>query len=199
MRPLAQADGHDAPWLIDEAVPGVAAVVDDVVVGREDAVREPIVAHELPHVLDRIEFGTFGRQRQEGDVGRNVEFSGHVPPGLIEHEHGVSAGSDLAADFGEMHVHGLAVATGHDQRGAFAFCGTDRPKDPCRSPAQITGRDGSRAPFGPAPGDLRLLPDPGLILPPQLYRRVFGQAPSDLRQTGGEDFLKAAISLGRCP
>ena len=33
-----------------EAVPRVAAVIDDVVVGREDAVREPIIAHELPCV-----------------------------------------------------------------------------------------------------------------------------------------------------
>ncbi|GGZ17622.1 hypothetical protein GCM10011614_35170 [Novosphingobium colocasiae] len=42
----------------------MAAVVHDVVIEGGDAVREPIVAHELPHVLDRIEFGTFGRQRQ---------------------------------------------------------------------------------------------------------------------------------------
>lgn len=73
MRPLAQADGHDAPWLIDEAVPGVAAMVHDVIVRGEDAVREPIVAHKLPDVLDRIEFRTFGRQRQESDVGRDLQ------------------------------------------------------------------------------------------------------------------------------
>ena len=33
MGPLAQSDGHDAPELLDELVPGVAAVSDDVVVG----------------------------------------------------------------------------------------------------------------------------------------------------------------------
>src|SRR5580704_15652648 len=43
-------------------------MVEDVVVGLEDAVREPIVAHELPDVLDRIELGRFRRQRQERDV-----------------------------------------------------------------------------------------------------------------------------------
>src|SRR2546428_12453106 len=43
-------------------------MVEDVVVGFEDAVREPIVAHELPDVLDRIELGRFRRQRQERDV-----------------------------------------------------------------------------------------------------------------------------------
>ena len=84
MRPIAQADGHDAPWLIDELVPGVAAVVEDVVVGSEDAVGEPVVAHELPDVLDRVELGAFRRQRDDGDVGRHDEVRRQVPAGLIE-------------------------------------------------------------------------------------------------------------------
>jgi hypothetical protein len=29
MSPVAKADGHDAPWVFDELVPGVAAVIDD--------------------------------------------------------------------------------------------------------------------------------------------------------------------------
>ncbi len=37
-RPFAMGDGHDFPWLIDECVPSIAAVVDDVVEGFEDAV-----------------------------------------------------------------------------------------------------------------------------------------------------------------
>ena len=36
--PIAHADGHDLPGLIDELVPCVATVVDDVVEGFEDAV-----------------------------------------------------------------------------------------------------------------------------------------------------------------
>ena len=44
---MAHADGHDAPRLIDEPVPSMAAVVDDVVVGFEDAVRQAVIAHEL--------------------------------------------------------------------------------------------------------------------------------------------------------
>lgn len=42
--PLPLADGHDAPGLIGEAVPRVAAAIDDGVVGCEHAVREPVVA-----------------------------------------------------------------------------------------------------------------------------------------------------------
>ena len=73
MRPMAQPDGHDAPRLIDEAIPGEAAMVEDVGVGCEDAVREPVVAHILPDIFDRVEFRAFRRQRDNGDVGGNEQ------------------------------------------------------------------------------------------------------------------------------
>jgi hypothetical protein len=57
MCPFSVFDRQDFPWLSDGFVPGVAAIVDDIVVGAEDAVGEPVVLHELPNVLDRIEFG----------------------------------------------------------------------------------------------------------------------------------------------
>lgn len=47
--PLSQVQGHDASKLIDELIPGGAAVFDDVIVGFEDAVLQPVVALELPH------------------------------------------------------------------------------------------------------------------------------------------------------
>ena len=70
---MAHSDGHDAPGLIGEFVPGFAAMVDDVVVGFEDAVGEPVVAHELPDVFGRVQLRTFGRQRHERDVLRHDE------------------------------------------------------------------------------------------------------------------------------
>ena len=67
MRPLAQSDGHDPPGLVYELVPCLAAVVDEIIVRFEDTVGEPVVAHELPDVLDRVEFGAFRRiARQSG-------------------------------------------------------------------------------------------------------------------------------------
>ena len=44
MCPPAQTDGHDAPGLGDELVPGVAIVVEYVCVGMEDPVAEPVFA-----------------------------------------------------------------------------------------------------------------------------------------------------------
>src|SRR5262249_19068902 len=73
VRPLAQSNGHDAPGLIDQLVASVAAMVDEIVVGFEDSVREPVVAHELPDIFDRIELGAFWRQRNDGDVCRHDE------------------------------------------------------------------------------------------------------------------------------
>src|SRR5438552_17033429 len=57
MCPIAQADGHDCPRLVDEAVPGKAAVIDDLVIGLEYEIGEPVVAAELPDVFDRVELG----------------------------------------------------------------------------------------------------------------------------------------------
>jgi hypothetical protein len=57
MGPIAHADGHDRPGSIDELVPSLTAVVDDVVIGCEDPVRQPIVSQELPYILDRVELG----------------------------------------------------------------------------------------------------------------------------------------------
>ena len=68
---MAQCDGHDLPGSVDKGIPGITAVIDDIVVGFEDAVREPVVAHILPDIFDRIELRAFRRQRDNGDIGGN--------------------------------------------------------------------------------------------------------------------------------
>src|SRR4051812_14630927 len=60
MCPFAQSERHDCPRLGGEVVPGAAAMVDQVVVGGEHPVGEPVVAHELPYVLLRVELGALG-------------------------------------------------------------------------------------------------------------------------------------------
>jgi len=63
-----------------------------------------------------------------------------MPSGLIEEQDGVGAGRDVEGDFLEVHVHGLAVAAGHDDAGAFSLGRADRAKDPGRCPALVLGR-----------------------------------------------------------
>lgn len=140
MRPLPHADGHDAPWLADEVVPGKAAVVDDVVVGFEDPVGEPVVAHKLPDILDRVEFGAARRERQQGDVGRDDELGRTVPSGLIKDDDGMGTGRHVERDLFQMHAHRFTVAAGHDDAGSLALGRADRAEDPGRGSPLIARR-----------------------------------------------------------
>src|SRR4029079_935844 len=54
-------------------------MVDEIIVGFEDTIGEPVVAHELPDVLDWVELGGLRRQGYDGDGGRHREASRHVP------------------------------------------------------------------------------------------------------------------------
>lgn len=69
-------------------------MVDDIVVGCEDAVRWPFVAHELPDVLDRDQLRAFGWQSDDADVVGHDELAGRVPTGLIHEHDRVRAGGD---------------------------------------------------------------------------------------------------------
>jgi len=129
MCPVAQSDGHDAPWLIDEAVPSIAAVIDEIVVRAEDAVGQPVVAHELPDVLDGVQFRALGRQGHQRDVGRHVEMVGHVPAGLVEDDDGMCTGRDLGSDLGEVQVHRFGIAGGHDEGRALSLLWADGSED----------------------------------------------------------------------
>lgn len=195
MCPVAQSDGHDAPGLLDEPVPGVAAVVEDVGVGAEDPVRQPVLPHELPDGFDRVELRRLGGQRDDGDVLRHLEPARDMPAGLVEEEDGVSAWRDRLRDLGEVERHRLARAAGEDEPGALAICRADRAEDVGGLRALILRRRGPRASSRPAPGDLVLLPHAGLVGEPDLYAAGRDALIArDRRQTRREGFLKAVTA-----
>jgi hypothetical protein len=101
---LAQSDGHDAPRLVDELVPSLAAVINEIIVRFENTVGEPVVAHELPDVLDRVELGAFRRQGDNGDVGRHDEARRQVPASLIDQEDGMGTWRNDLGDFREVRL-----------------------------------------------------------------------------------------------
>ena len=59
--------------MVDECVPSVAAVVDDIVEGFENSVRQPVLPHELPDIFLAVEFRCAWRELQERDVVWNLE------------------------------------------------------------------------------------------------------------------------------
>jgi len=78
-----------------------------------------------------------------------------------------------------VQLHGRAIAEGQDQTGALAFLRADSAEDVGRFGSLVERRSRACAAPRPAPGDLVLLPDPRLILPPQLYRGAGRQARRD--------------------
>jgi hypothetical protein len=186
MRRLSHTNGNDALWLIDEVVPIEAAVVDDVVVGFEDAIRQPVAVHELPDVLDRVELGASRWQRQQINVWRHDEVGRTMPSGLLEDDDGVGTRRDVERDLVEMYAHCLAGAARHDDADSLAFGRADCTEDPCRGTPLIARCRGTRTTPRPAPGEPGLLSDPGFILPPQLYGCSTRETLADLRQTGGK-------------
>ena len=129
MCPLACSDGFDAVWLVDKLVPGVTAMIDDFGVGSEDTVGEPVIPHELPDVFDWIEFGTFGRQRDDGEVVGHDQRVGDVPSGLIHEQHAMGAWRYGSGDFSKMQVHRFCIAERQDKPCALAQRRTDRAED----------------------------------------------------------------------
>lgn len=192
-------DGHNAPRLIYEFVPRLAADVDDIVVGSEHPVGEPVVAHELPDILNRVEFRTFGRERYDADIVRHVQLVSHMPTGLIHQYNSVSARSDGERYFCQMERHGFGIAERQHQPRALAVLRADRAEDIDRFSSLIFGCRWPRPATGPAPRDLVLLPDPRFVLKPDLYRRALRERSSDLCQLGGKaPFLKASIASSFC-
>ena len=171
---------------------------DDIVVVAEDAVGEPVVAEELPDVFDGIEFGRARRQRQESDIVRHDEPAGEVPSGLVEDEDGMGARRDGGADLMEMRLHRLRVAVGHHQAGALALSRADRPEDVGPLGTLVVGRPRPGAATRPAAGDLVLLADARLVLPPQLYGRAGREPRPDRRDRVRKAFLKWSAASGSC-
>ena len=170
-------------------------MVDEIIVGFEDAVGEPIVAEELPDVFDRVELGAFRRQRNDGDVCRHDKTGRQVPTGLIDQEDGVGVGRDSFGDFRQVQVHGLGVAGRQDQGGALALVWADRAEDVGGSGALVTRRAGTGAALGPPSRDLVLLANARFVGEPDFNRlaveRFFSR---DCLQTRGETFLKFSIA-----
>src|SRR3954465_9439745 len=93
MSPVSQADGHDKPRPISELVPRLAAVVEDVWVGGEDPVRDPVLAHLLPDVLGRVQLRRLGRERYKRDGVGDHKSLRLMPARLVHQDRACAPGA----------------------------------------------------------------------------------------------------------
>ncbi len=121
-----------------------------------------------------------------------------MPAGLVQNEHGMGVGGDIGGDFLQMCGHGVGIAPGHDQPGGLALLRANRAEDVGPFGALVVRRARTRAAPRPAAGDLVLLADARLVLPPHFYRDAGWQARFDPCQLGRETFLKACTAASFC-
>jgi hypothetical protein len=192
MRPVTQADCHDLPRLGGELVPSRTIMIDEIVIGFEDAVGEPIIAKELPYVLPRIEFGTFRRQSDDGDVWGDDEVRRDMSASLIDEEHRMGARRDAPGELGEMQVHRVGVAGRQDQSCRFPILRADSAENVDRGGALTLGsacvpRLAQRRVilfFWP----MRLIGEPDFY-----FGAIYAPLPRNFFQARGEAFLKSSM------
>ena len=115
-----------------------------------------------------------------------------MPAGLIEQHNGMGSRRHRSGDFFQMQHHRSGIAAWQDEASSTPLGRADGAEDVGRAGALIVRCRGSRPAPRPAPGDLVLLADPGLILKPDLYRLAGRVALGDLVEALGEVFLNAA-------
>ena len=102
---------------------------------------------------------------------------------------------DGLGDLGQMQVHRRGIISWQDECRALAQRRADGTENIGRSSALICWRRRPRAASGPATGDLVLLPDPGFVGEPDLYRgRLDALLLRDLCHNRWEVFLKCSIA-----
>src|SRR5215212_896552 len=195
--PGAVGDGGQPLGLLGQAVPGVAASIEDGVVGSPNLVAEPVAAEVLPHILHGVQFGRVGRQRQQGEVvGHDQAAALLVPTGAVAQDDGVRAGGDAAADLGEVQARGLGVDLRQHEGGADAAGRAGGAEEPGPSVAAVARGARTRAPPGPDTGDGALLTHTGFILEPDLDRLALRRGRQGRLRQSGEGFLNAPCAAG---
>src|SRR5262245_18769639 len=122
-----------------------------------------------------------------------------MPAGLIQEENGVGARSDPGGDLVEMELHGFGVAGRQHEGGAGAAFRTYRTEQVGGLGPLIVSGPRTRAPPGPAIGELVLLADTHLVLEPDFYRCARGELRADFRQACAKVFfLKSSIASASC-
>ena len=174
-------------------------MVDDILVVGKYVVGEPVVPEELPHIFLRVQLRAFRRQLHDGDVDWHREMFRDVPASLVKQQHRVVSWRDVARDFGQMVVHGLGVALGHDQTGGGASGGADGAEYVGRHSALIRRCTGAGAPRRPAAGELGFLAYPGLVAEPDFdLSEIDSFCLGDCRQCLREFFLKSSMAPSAC-
>lgn len=145
------------------------------------AMGEEALAQVEPDALDGIhqapsrfliamgtQLGAAGGQRQQRDSVRHHELRREVPAGLIKEQDGVHAGRQLLGEGRQEHDHGLCRGTWQGQGEGLVSAGPAGGEQIEAVVALVRGPRRADASFVPVMTNPAFLPDPGLVLTPEL-------------------------------
>ena len=173
--PGERAEGLDSAGFLAQGVPGRAAGVKDVVVGRPEPVREEALLEIEPDALDGVQLGRVGRQEDEGEIGWDAQASAGVPAGAVEDDEGMGARRHRVGELIEHQLHGGGVGDRQDQRDAGVAHRADGAEQVDRFVAEIAPAARPHPLGEPAAADPTGLADPAFIQEPDLERHLRSQ------------------------
>ena len=126
-----------------------------------------------PDTLDRVQFGRVGRQRDQGDVGRNGEVVRAMPTRLIEDHHRMFVISDGFRKAVEEDLHRRRIGIGHHQREGVAGARLDGGEDVGEGEAPVAKSRRPLAALAPDMTDPAFLADARFVLEEQAQALAF--------------------------
>ncbi len=167
-------EGSDPFRRCHEIVPGIAAGIDDILVGFVKPVGELVLAEVLPDVFGGVELWGVGRQGYDGDIIWNNKFFAAMPASSVKDEHGMSAGRDGFGDFLQVQVHRLRIGIRHHDSRARLPLRAHGAEEISPFVTGIADYAGPAAFARPNPGQRALLANARLVLEPDFDRLCFG-------------------------
>lgn len=117
-----------------------------------------------PQPFDRIELGAVWRQRDQGDVVRDLKRVRAMPAGLIEHHDGMLVFRQGLGELGEVDRHRRRVGPGQDEPERFTGLGCDGAEDIGPFETLVATARRSLTLLPPAMTKPTLLSNPGFVL-----------------------------------
>jgi hypothetical protein len=154
--------------LREEVVPRPGARLEDSLHGVPYAVAQRLLAQIKSHALHGIELRRVSRQKHQADVLRYTQPPGRVPSRLVKDQHRMRVRGQALREVLEEDADHRSGGKRHHQRERLIGSGPYGPEEIDRGEAFVGGSPRAHALFEPNVGRTAFLPDPGLVLEPEL-------------------------------
>ena len=175
--------------------PGVSGCAGQFFVVVVAAVRPVVAPQVVPEILDGVEFRGIRRQRDERDIGRDLESLGGMVAGLIPDQDSVNVSSQFLGELLKEVIDDGGVQMRCQQSDTLTCARTNGSQDIEVIVLRLSHRPWPRALFGPHTSQCSLLTEACFILEPY-FDVLVGMGRTDGLHLCDDVFLKALCASG---